>query len=409
MVFVSCSFLLGWLLGQAQPPLVPTESRDRFAFAQTYVGVGGQYLPGATLASVDGQQALPGMLHPRFQIGGTHFWGLVDFYISIPLGPPRALGAGPPEIEANFNTGVMTGAKIYPWRMRVGGISPFLGANWSFFNLQLDTDEAQGPGLTHHRLAWEAGLSFTSSNWHIWELAGTFTPGTEVEYYLSRTETGRFSWPGWSVSLSYKKLFDTTEGSEPVADLSNRRHLNAWHIGLGPSTTQAVRTAEYVETQTPYLDNPMGWNLFPELSLGYYWHQPDLDFRLTYRPMRARQEAYGVIHQVNRQSLALEAYANLFDYQGFVPFVGLSLAAERYRFRQEGNGVTALDQQANGLVPGLVFGWDIRPNRYKAWLLRTNLRIYPSAGFEVAGRAFSMRQLEFNFIQLVLFPQRLFE
>lgn len=409
--FMICIFcILAWLSGQAQDPLIPKEDRSRFRFAQTYMGLSTQYLPGASLLQPDGgSSAFPAMMHPRFLIGGTHFWGLTDFFISIPLSSPLPLGESPDGLEADFNTGVMTGAKFYPLRMRSTALDPYLGASWSFFNVQVDGAEAQGPELTHHRLALEAGLSYTSRNWHIFELFATYTPNTSVDYYTSRTQVGRFEWPGWSAGVSYKKMFDSTEGSEPVQDLGAKRHLNAWHIGIGPSTAQALKASDFVAAAAPFLNNPMSWDVFPELSLGYYWHRPDLDFRLTFRPMQAEQEAYGLSHKVNRQSLALEGYANLLDYQGFVPFVGLSLAAERYRFRQQGSEAAAIDHTDSGIFPGLVFGWDIRPTRYKSWLLRTNLRFYPTAGFEVEGQAFSMNKLEFNFIQLVLFPQRMFE
>ena len=55
----------------------------------------------------------------------------------------------------------------------------------------------------------------------------------------------------------------------------------------------------------------------------------------------------------------------------------------------------------------LVFGWDIRPSeRGDWWVLRTNLRIPPQLELDHDDHTWSLQHLEFNFIQLVVYPQR---
>ena len=55
----------------------------------------------------------------------------------------------------------------------------------------------------------------------------------------------------------------------------------------------------------------------------------------------------------------------------------------------------------------LVFGWDIRPSeRGDWWVLRTNLRIPPMLELDHDDHTWSLQHLEFNFIQLVVYPQR---
>ena len=57
---------------------------------------------------------------------------------------------------------------------------------------------------------------------------------------------------------------------------------------------------------------------------------------------------------------------------------------------------------------GLTFGWDIRPNRIQSWILRTNLRWYPNLFLEVESNSkVSFDNLEFNFIQLIIYPNRM--
>jgi hypothetical protein len=58
---------------------------------------------------------------------------------------------------------------------------------------------------------------------------------------------------------------------------------------------------------------------------------------------------------------------------------------------------------------GLVFGWDIRPNRLQSWILRTNLRWFPNLNLNVGeAGSVSFDNIEFNFIQLVIYPGRFF-
>ena len=56
---------------------------------------------------------------------------------------------------------------------------------------------------------------------------------------------------------------------------------------------------------------------------------------------------------------------------------------------------------------GLVFGWDIRLSEVDFLILRTNLRYTPDLGHKIDGKSYTSRQIEFNFIQLVLYPQRI--
>jgi hypothetical protein len=57
---------------------------------------------------------------------------------------------------------------------------------------------------------------------------------------------------------------------------------------------------------------------------------------------------------------------------------------------------------------GITFGWDIRPDDLQGWILRTNLRWHPNLNVNMPdGKQMKFDQLEFNFIQLVLYPERL--
>ncbi|MEM9022180.1 MAG: hypothetical protein AAGB22_00465, partial [Bacteroidota bacterium] len=57
----------------------------------------------------------------------------------------------------------------------------------------------------------------------------------------------------------------------------------------------------------------------------------------------------------------------------------------------------------------LTVGWDIRPNRIQWFLLRTNLRYFPRIRLDLGGDlTYRFDAFEFNFIQFICFPDRLF-
>ncbi len=413
-LFILLSFLfLPMVTLWSQDLLVEKNERDRYAFAQGYVGLTTQYLPGGDFTFQNGEVSqISDAIHPRFVIGGTHFWGFVDFYVSLGLGSTIPISSQSIWTDENMNTGNMTGMKLYPFAMRKNRIDPFVGINWSFFDFEASSDDFEGANILKHRVAYELGLSYTSSGGNIFEVQAMYTPRAEMDYFTSRTARGRLESQGITASVSYKRMFESTAANEghPISpENPPGKYGNAFHIGIGPSSSQSLVASKYHQTITPYMNPLLDWMVFPEISAGYYFYKPDFDVRLTYRPMRSKASAHGILQTTNRQSLALEVYKNLFDYQGFVPFIGISLAAEWYRFEQSGSSIETIDLRQENYVPGLVFGWDIRPTKYNDWLLRTNLRFYPTAKMDVQGLEISMNQLEFNFIQFVAFPQRWFE
>jgi len=114
-----------------------------------------------------------------------------------------------------------------------------------------------------------------------------------------------------------------------------------------------------------------------------------------------------VAQETQRNSIGIEVTKMLGDYHGFVPFVGPIVSFENLNFKESFAGESVHDIEENKAAVGLTFGWDIRPNRIQTWLLRTNLRWYPSLNIEVAPeQLISFNNLEFNFIQLVYYPGR---
>jgi uncharacterized membrane protein len=106
--------------------------------------------------------------------------------------------------------------------------------------------------------------------------------------------------------------------------------------------------------------------------------------------------------------LALEAFWFFWDYNGFVPFVGPTISFERWASCRFENYVQQGETQRTQMIsPGILFGWDILASPLETWVLRTNLRYYPFQKVRDSdGKWSRVDQFEFNFIQLVVYPNR---
>jgi hypothetical protein len=184
--------------------------------------------------------------------------------------------------------------------------------------------------------------------------------------------------------------------------------LSGLTLAIGPSAAFFLRSSPHNENTAPYLDNHKVTKVFPEFCLGYYLHRLDLQFNFAYRSMKSELDAYDFSQVAKRQALTFEIYKFICDYNGFDAFVGSAVSYEWLYVRETNQSGFTSNEKYNGVKPGITFGWDIRPNRLQIFYLRTNLRYFPNLNVKMNdGKNVFFDQLEFNFIQLVIFPERL--
>jgi len=109
---------------------------------------------------------------------------------------------------------------------------------------------------------------------------------------------------------------------------------------------------------------------------------------------------------VRRNSIGLELTKFVFDYNGFAAFIGPAASYEKLSFKESFERRLTYNINETKIGYGLTFGWDIRPNRIQKWILRTNLRWFPNLKMDVENNQISFNNIEFNFIQFILFPER---
>lgn len=360
---------------------------------------------------------LPSTYTPRFLIGGTHFWGHADFYIAIPLYNTQIS-------ESNqliqYLRGVETVFKYYPWRIEDDKIIPYIGLSIAPFYFEQSNNNinfGDGPELNHTNFPLLGGLTYASGS-HMLELGVAWNYTNEQDYFITRTQSESIKTPPFYMNLSYRYLLETTLSAEEdwesghtqavTEKLANLGKLDGFYLGAGLSSAFWLGGNSYNENEKPYIQG-YTTSIMPDFTLGYYLHNSDINIALGYRGYGTSTNTYGAIQSLNRQSVVLELTKFLFDYHGFAPFAGPSISYENLGFKESFEGQKLYDISEEKVGYGITFGWDIRPNQIQSWILRTNLRWFPSMDVDIENKGtVSFNNLEFNFIQLIIYPDRMF-
>ncbi len=403
----------------AQPYIEGGDTKHRFA--QMYFSAEGQWQPsGGYFNYVDGgstrSNSLSSRFSPRVHWGGMHFWGHADFYVAFELGGIRSQAGN---TRYSYNSGVETGAKIYPWRLEKNALRPYLGVAWSAGDYaQTNTDIGNSADIDLMRLAALGGVSFQWDNFII-EAGARYIFDTKLRQWYTRTQSAEMDIPPTALTLGLKYVFDTTLPIEKYdqsglaakrkEDLTSRGAMSTFTLAVGPSGGFVVGAGSaYTQEKYPFASPVVNGAFFADMGIGYFFSDLELSANLILRNMNAGVSAFGLRQQQTRFSVALEVNKNLVNWNGFIPFVGVHFGRDAMRYAEQDGTNSAWEQFETKWLPGLTFGWDIRPSDVDWWLLRTNLRYTPGATMTVRGSTVALTNFEFNFIQFVMFPARIF-
>jgi hypothetical protein len=386
----------------------PSWGKKRHRFAQFELGISQTTTPNAGKTQVmttDGSikdYQFGTAQTTAFYIGGTHFWGHADFAVNIPIY----------KNSKGMSFGAELLAKYYPICIETNKLRPYVGVSMAPFG----HSQNDGGSVSKTYFPLLAGLNYARGK-HQFEFGLTYNYNKKFDYYISRTTIGQAELPTLMFNTTYKFTLESTVGAErnwingktktTTDALAKEKKLNAFSIAAGPSSAFTMAESPYIKENTPYLGKH-GFNVFVDLGLGYYFYKPDVHLNLAYRSNKATLKGYGLTNTVKRQSLTFEAYKFLGDYHGFLPFIGPNVSYENLSVTEQDGVKNPVLGSFKGVKAGITFGWDIRPDDLQGWLLRTNLRWQPNLGVTMPdGKKVRLDQLEFNFIQLVLYPERL--
>lgn len=389
------------------------QKKDRYRFAETYFGFEAELNPqnGSFYKFENNliQQAkTPSTLSPRFLIGGTHFWGHADFYISIPFYDFKLNGS-----KDFFQTnGVLTAFRFLPWKLKSNALLPFAGVGFNAKSIRIDKSALYG----NSQWFFEGGLSYRSKKNKVFGLNMRYFPQSNYYASVNRNQLRPLEVDPFSFSLSYKTVIDFS-GSYSLdkykryyqqlkEDLAESNNLNTYSIGIGVTALIPLEKTKHA-SKNVFLNDEIEGNVSLDLGLAYFLHKQELAFRMSYRPLTQKEEAYDYTYQLNRHSLAFEAFKFIGDYHGFIPFIGPYVSADYYHLKENDRGQKITDLERTNVGYGLVFGWDIRFSETDPIILRTNLRYNPDYKLKDKGLSFTAKNLEFNFIQLVIYPERI--
>ncbi|WP_428236742.1 hypothetical protein [Gracilimonas sp.] len=399
----------------AQPYM---EKKSQHRFAQSYVGLNAQVTPSSGLMFWDGEtHAFPLMTSPRISIGGLHFWGKVDFNLNIPLTTFADFKLDD-ETDFEFNPGGDLSARYYPWRSQFNKLRPYAGFSFNEMIFSLKNENAGTRRDLFITTSVLAGLAFASNGWQI-NAELMWLPNNKRTFYPDRMSPETFELPKSYFSVGLIRYFEGTLREE--ADLESGRmqrlverfrkegKLNSFSLAAAPSGSYFMLAPPLNDPMRRSLPRHKGTFVW-DYGLGYLFHDAGLHIGVSYRDYTSAVESYGFEHLIRRRSLALEGFKFLGDYNGFVPFIGPSISLESWatgEFEEDIQQGKTIRKQM--ISPGIIFGWDILASPLETWVLRTNLRYYPFQKIKgTDGKTTRVDQFEFNFIQLVIYPNRLF-
>lgn len=409
------ALLIAMSLCNAQSKM--TKGEKRFKFAEGTLGFDMQFTPPSgkllLLSPEDEIQEhlFPSSITPRFTISGLHFWGHADFYITLPIA--NLLSQKIDENSVFFTSGAETGAKIYPWRIKENRFAPFVGISWNLSRFHLDRTETDRTSLLQSKSPLQFGVTYRKGD-KLFEIGASRNFGNDESIYLDRSTQVGISTPALSYYLSYRWTFDSSlKDAKKYDDGTLQRQadylrglgkLSDFSFSIGLSSSLLLRN-KLNETRAPFSDEMKITNSHLDLGIGYFFEKLDAHLNLSYRSMPYEVKSYDFTQQLKRQTIGLEIYKFLFDYHGFVPYIGIIPSYDKYNFVETNYQETSTSAKKNGFNTGLIFGWDIRQDDVQWYILRTNLRYFRSS-LPIEGSTFSINQFEFNFIQFVYYPGR---
>lgn len=409
-----CLFVVFWW-GAGNCLSQSEDAHKRFTFAKSYFGVDFNYYPiGAKSAYLSSSQptlrefeTAPFIL-PSINIGGTHFWGYADFFVSIPL---SNISFGKAEIGNKIDMGVSTGVRVYPVPLKYGKLRPLLGYKFAPVSYLQNTLGGQDARQTKVRSVGELGLGYQSPMWYGYVSYNSlfnsdmYIPISRTAGYAGTLPSGYFTLGvNFTIETTYTRPSKTLDQMNESAGLGNK---NGFFVGAGPSSAFPTASSSHLVNQ-PFLDDKAMPSIFPDLAVGYHFTKRDVVMALSFRPIRQVRQALNFDQQLLRRSVLLEGYKFIADFHGFVPFVGVGVSSETLQLTETDRGRQITSDEQHKITPNIVFGWDIRPNRKADWfVLRTNLRYAPYLTMDVGALKLSAQYIEFNFIQFVCYPQRI--
>lgn len=177
-----------------------SEKRDRFEFAQTYLGLDLFYISAPEKSYPLTPQKNKNnaySLIPKLSVGGPHFWGHAEFFVNISF--PGLTNSD----EISLNPGTETGFRIYPWSLYWQNITPFAGFTWSMFSYEQSTSNFSGPSIQRSTTYLQSGISWRNRS-HLVQTGIHYQLVSSFDYPLSRSEFSEVRLSPWQGWISYK-------------------------------------------------------------------------------------------------------------------------------------------------------------------------------------------------------------
>ena len=395
-------------------------TKQRLDFAKTYFELGGNYHPSFTGVGPSTSFTFEhsASFNPYLSWGAFHFWGHAEFYVHFPLTQWNLTSNEDANVE--FTRYVSTGARFLPWAYQEKKIRPYIGLSWSSFDFKqiIDPDVDYPIFNKDFVLVPDVGVLYGYKDFAL-RLGINYYHDNKWSYPVDKTTMKQIKTPSFGLQVGLMYSFENSKDKNPATNkrwnaypTTSKLNIKStkfgdFFVGIGPSSSLSLRKSEYNKSTLPHLQNKYSSLGFLDVAIGYQFTKYNLFSALSFRNPKYETKGYGDTQTIRKTSLAFEVNKFLIDYSGFAPYIGLNVAYDRIRYKEEVDGIPKT-RTFTSIEPGLTIGWDIVPGKTDEYLiLRTNLRWYPLSSFDIEGKSFDFSQLEYNLIQAVFYPGRL--
>lgn len=211
-----------------------------------------------------------GTLFPRLTIGGIHFWGHADFYVSFALSFLSIQNTPSGISDLRVTHPIETGFRLFPLKLQPGRFSPFVGVSLKRLRFSQESEDLSTengvPNYGKNISPLQFGLVYTTDRWHL-SASSYYNFQNEFEYYISPTEVADVVLDPLSFNISFLRYIDSDKSfrtksavrqiNKNYETLKRNNLLSAWFIGLGPSSALQTRKSPFLKENYAFLATPI--------------------------------------------------------------------------------------------------------------------------------------------------------
>ena len=345
----------------------------------------------------------PMWVQPSLSYGNLTLWGHAELWMS--LTPWQGVQLGD-RGEHGFNLPMEVGGRAFFRKFEDGLVTPWIGPSVAPVAFRANG----GPTRLSLRMKHAAGISWRKGPWMLTVSVG-WVPLVRTRYPL-----GREQFIDEEDDFFFDSLGPLYTPDPLIVQVGVRRFVGSpepWrregldpYLALGVSGARTLGSLSSFQVDRSFIRGAAPPGVYPEATLGLDLRRV-VSLELGYRHIWQRQEAYGLVADWHRDSLALSALLeNPYDIGSVYVFVGGGISGEHLRYSDADFDVPVQVASFTTLRPVGTLGIRYKPNDLDWLRVRTHVRVTPLLYATQGSLRASFQHVEVSLLQLEVHPRR---